>query len=511
MAEQEAVPRRGIITICLMIATLMQALDSTIANVALPYMQGSLSATSDQITWVLTSYITAAAIMTAPVGWLAARFGRKNLFILSLVGFTVASMLCGVAGSLAEMVVFRLLQGVFGAALVPLSQSTMLDIYPPERRGSAMAIWGMGVMVGPILGPTLGGYLTSLYNWRYVFYVNLPFGIAAVVGLGLFMPRTRSQSGMRFDFTGFGVLALGIGAMQLMLDRGQDKDWFGSQEIIVEAVLAGLGLYLFVMHMLTAERPFIPPPIFRDRNYASSLGVMFMVGSILVASSALLAPWLQVLANYPIATAGLVMAPRGAGTMAAMMVAGRLSGRTDPRKLMAFGLFLLCASTWRMTGWTPDVSETTVILTTVLQGAGLGFVFIPLQVVAFTTLPAQYRTDGTALLSLFRNVGSAIGLSIDSALLARNEQVLHAEIGSRVTPFNRALQAHGTVSHMIDPTTRHGAVMLDGIINQQSMLIAYIDDFRFMMLSAAPTLVLLFLMRRPTVMAKPDPAHAVME
>src|SRR3954470_14620125 len=223
----EKVPTRLLITVCAMVATLMQALDSTIANVALPYMQGSLSATSDQITWVLTSYIVAAAIFTAPVGWLSARFGRKNLFIGCLVGFTAASMLCGIAQSLEQMVLFRLLQGVFGDALVPLRQSTMLDIYPPEQRGSAMAMWGIGVMVGPILGPTLGGYLTDLYNWRYVFFVNLPFGVLATVGLMLFLPKTEGKSSLRFDWTGFGVLALGLGAFQLMVARGQDTEWFG--------------------------------------------------------------------------------------------------------------------------------------------------------------------------------------------------------------------------------------------------------------------------------------------
>ena len=258
--QQEVVPHRAIITVCAMLATLMQSLDSTIANVALPYMQGSLSASSDQITWVLTSYITAAAIMTAPVGWLSARFGLKDLYLISMVGFTVASMLCGIAGSLPEMVVFRLLQGVFGAALVPLSQSTMLNIYPPEKRGSAMAIWGMGVMVGPILGPTLGGYLTELYNWRWVFFVNLPFGIAATAGMAVFLPKTDATSGMKFDWFGFGVFAMGIAGLQLMLDRGETQDWFGSTEIIIEAVMAGVGFYLFIVHMLTAEnKPFITP------------------------------------------------------------------------------------------------------------------------------------------------------------------------------------------------------------------------------------------------------------
>ncbi|MBN8900201.1 MAG: DHA2 family efflux MFS transporter permease subunit, partial [Rhodospirillales bacterium] len=265
--DQTAVPHRAFITICAMIATLMQALDSTIANVALPYMQGSLSASSDQITWVLTSYIVAAAIMTAPVGWLSMRFGLKRLFLISLIGFTITSMLCGIAGSLTEMVVFRLAQGVFGAALVPLSQSTMLNIYPPERRGSAMAIWGMGVMVGPILGPTLGGYLTEMYNWRWVFFVNLPFGIAATLGLMAFLPRTDPKEGLRFDWLGFGVFAIGIAGLQLMLDRGETQDWWTSTEIIIETTMAGLGLYLFVVHLFTARQPFVSPRIFKDRNF----------------------------------------------------------------------------------------------------------------------------------------------------------------------------------------------------------------------------------------------------
>ncbi len=436
LAESGVVPNRGLITLCAMVATLMQALDSTIANVALPYMQGSLSATSDQITWVLTSYIVAAAIMTAPVGWLSARFGRKNLFLVCLVGFTIASMLCGVAQSLEQMVLFRLLQGVFGAALVPLSQATMLDIYPPEQRGSAMALWGVGVMVGPILGPTLGGYLTDLYNWRYVFYVNLPFGILATAGLLIFLPKEQAKSELRFDWLGFGVLALGLGAFQLMLDRGQDQDWFGSREIVVEAVLAGLGTYLFVVHLLTAEKPFLPPRIFRDRNFAASLAVMFSVGMILLASSALLAPWLQTLAGYPVAAAGLILAPRGLGTMAAMMISGRLTSRMDPRLLMALGVILLCYSLYEQTGWTPDISLDPVAINTIIQGAGLGFVFIPLQVIAFATLAPELRTDATSLLSLVRNVGSAVGVSATSALLARNIQVAHADMAGHVTPFS---------------------------------------------------------------------------
>src|SRR3954447_13462503 len=263
---RDDVPHRGIITACAIGATVLQLLDQTIANVALPYMQGSFSASFDEITWVLTSYITAAAIMTAPVGWLASRYGRKPLYVVCILGFTVTSMLCGAAQSLGQIVVFRVLQGMFGAALVPLSQATLLDIYPPERRGFAMAIWGVGVMLGPIMGPTLGGWLTEHYSWRWVFYINLPGGLLAAIGLMIFLPGGGGQGRLRFDWLGFSVLTIGIGALQLMLDRGQDRDWFTSTEIITEAVLASLGFYLFLVHVLSAPEPMIRPVLFKDVN-----------------------------------------------------------------------------------------------------------------------------------------------------------------------------------------------------------------------------------------------------
>jgi MFS transporter, DHA2 family, multidrug resistance protein len=510
-ASSDRVQHRLILTLCTVGATLMQALDQTIANVALPYMQGSLSASFDEITWVLTSYITAAAIMTAPVGWMASRFGRKYLFVACLTGFTITSMMCGAAQTLHQMVLFRLFQGMFGAALVPLSQATMLDIYPVEQRGSAMAIWGVGVMIGPILGPTLGGYLTEMYNWRFVFYINLPFGILATAGLIFFMPRTDPREGMRFDWIGFTVLSLGIGGLQLMLDRGQDQDWFSSGEIIVELVLGGLGVYLFVVHMLTARRPFIPPALFKDRNFAAGVAMMFAAGTILVSSSSLMAPWLQNLANYPVDAAGLIMAPRGIGTMIAMVLAGRIAARTDARLLMGFGILCVVWSIWEMTTWTPDISETRLIFTICVQGFGLGFLFIPLQMLAFATLPVMLRTDGASLFSLARNIGAAIGVSITSSELARNTQALHAEIGASVTPFNRALQDGGAVHQYLDPTTRHGAAMLDHIINQQAQIIAYVDDYKLMIFTTLPALLLLFLMRRPQQAPRAADSHAAME
>ena len=506
-ADRSAVPHRGIVTICSMIATLMQALDNTIANVALPYMQGSLSTTLDQITWVLTSYVVAAAIMTAPVGWLAARFGRKNLFLACVGGFTVASMLCGIADSLAQMVAFRLLQGMFGAALVPLSQATMLDLYPIQQRGSAMAWWGMGVMVGPILGPTLGGYLTDMYDWRWVFYINLPFGLLAMAGLWLFMHDAGQNAKLRFDWTGFAALSLCLGAFQLMLDRGEQLDWFGSTEIVTELILAALGLYLFVVHMFTAEQPFITPRIFRDVNFVSGILVMFTVGTVLLSSAALLAPYLQTLGGYSVSEAGLLMVPRGVGTMIAMMAAGRLVNRVDPRLLMFVGVIMLTVSFWQMSGWTPDVSVWSMSVTTIVQGFGLGFVFVPLQVIAFATLEPELRTEGTALFSLMRNVGGAIGISVTSFLLAQNTQILHARIAEHVTPFNRMLQS-GSAYLFWNATKPAGLAALNAEVTRQAQIMAYANDFKLMLLASLPVALLLLLMRRPRGARKPKRAPA---
>jgi MFS transporter, DHA2 family, multidrug resistance protein len=490
-------PHRGMITACIICATLLQSLDQTIANVALPYMQGTFSASYDEITWVLTTYITAAAIMTAPVGWLAARFGRKRLFVTCIIGFTIASMLCGAAQTLEQIVAFRLLQGVCSAALVPLSQAILFDIYPIERRGFAMAVWGMGVMIGPILGPTLGGYLTEMYNWRFVFYINLPFGVLATLGLLVFMPETGSEGPLRFDWLGFAVLSVGIGALQLMLDRGNTQDWFTSTEIIVEAVLAALGIYLFLVHMAWAPRPLIRPILFRDVNFSAGLVLMFAVGTLLVSSIALMAPWLQTLGNYPVATAGLLMAPRGIGNFATIMLCGRLATRVDSRYLVAFGLLLQCWSFWVMTGWTPDVDTRELVVTIAVQGAGLGLVFTPLQVLAFATLAPSLRTEGAALFSLARNIGAAIGVSVATSLLVHNAQALHEVIGASVNPFNRALQALGSANQWLDPATKHGAAMLDQMVNHQAQIIAYINDYVLMIFTTLPALLLLFLMQRP--------------
>ncbi len=486
-------PHRGFVTVSVMLATIIQALDTTIANVALPHMQGSMGATQDQISWVLTSYIVAAAIIMPLTGFLAARFGRKRLFIWSVVGFTIASMLCGAAQSLSEIVVFRLLQGIFGASLVPLSQAVLLDTYPRERHGSAMALWGVGVMVGPILGPMLGGWLTEYYNWRWVFYINLPFGLLAWFGLAVYVQETPVDGTRRFDLLGFAFLSLAIGALQMMLDRGESLDWFASSEIVIEASLAGLTFYLFLAHMFTHGHPFIEPGLFRDRNFSIGLLFIFIVGIILLATMALLPPFMQHLMGYPVLDVGLLLAPRGVGTMIAMITVGRLSGRVDPRYKIFLGLLLTSLSLWEMTRFTTDVSGWDIVRSGVIQGMGLGFIFVPLSTITFATLAPRYRNEGTALYSLMRNIGSSIGISVVITYLAQRTQINHATFADYLNPFSLALR-QATEVGVYDMNTSQGLLALNGEVTRQATTLAYLQDFRLMMwitLVAIPLIMLL--------------------
>jgi len=504
--SRHGVPNRGAITACVILAVIMQALDTTIANVALPYIQGSVSASADQINWVLTSYIVAAAIMTPPSGWLSGRFGRKRVLLVSVAGFVAASILCGLAQSLPQIVGFRLLQGFFGAALVPLSQAILLDIYTPEERGSAMALFGVSVMVGPVLGPVIGGWLTDNISWRWVFYINLPLGLLAFAGITAFVRETAITRATKLDWMGFGSLSLAIGALQVALDRGEQLNWLGSGEIILELTIAASAFYIFLVHTFTAENSFVNPRLFLDRNFSVGILFIFVVGITYLASLALMTPYLQSLMGYPVVTAGLVMGPRGMGTMLCMFLVGKLIGKVDIRLLLAAGLLLTAWAMYDMTGWTPDVSQWTIIVTGFIQGAGLGFLFVPLTTVTFSTLPAQQRAEGTGLYNLSRNIGSAVGISIVSALLVSNTQVNHEEIGGYLTPYNRVLQ-NPTLHHMLDPTTLAGRATLDGMVTQQATIIAYIDDFKLLMILCLVVMPMLMLLRRSTTPAPKD--HAV--
>jgi MFS transporter, DHA2 family, multidrug resistance protein len=490
------VRHRALITGCAMMATMMTVLDSTISIVALPYMQGSLNTTLDQTTWVLTSYIIASAIMTAPAGWLAQRYGRKNVFIVCISCFTAFSMMSGAAQSLEQMVLFRILQGISGAALVPLSQATMLDIFPFEQRAQAMAIFGIGVMVGPIMGPTLGGLLTDTLSWRFVFYVNLPFGIIAATGLALFMPKAPAKPDLRFDWTGFAALAVAVGMLQMMLDRGQTEDWFDSGEIVTKAVLAGLGFYLFLVHMVTARKPLFPPTMFRDRNFSGGLVMMCFTMAILLASSALLAPYLQTLSGYSVADTGLLLAPRGMGTVCAMLIAGRLGTRVDQRYMIGFGLLLLGWALRDMSTWTPDVPIPTLVTGMVIQGFCMGCILNPLTVLAFATLPQQFRGDATALQALARNIGGAAGISITAFMLVQGAQVSHAGLSASVTVFSRPLFQDQRATALFDPATTHGAARLNAAVAREALIISYNNDFRLLSYLTFPSLAMLLLLRR---------------
>ncbi|HEX4195982.1 MAG TPA: DHA2 family efflux MFS transporter permease subunit [Caulobacteraceae bacterium] len=487
---------RAAITVCVILATLMQALDTTIANVALPYMQGSVSASQDQIAWVLTSYLVAAAIMTPTTGFLAGRYGLKNVFLVSVAGFTVASILCGLAQSLVEIVVFRLLQGMFGAALVPLSQTVLMNIYPKERQGSAIALWSIAVMAGPVLGPVLGGWLTSFYSWRFVFYINVPIGIGAFLGMSAFLPKVAGNTQAKLDWFGFATLSIAIAAMQILLDRGEELDWFSSREIITEAVIAGAALYLFLVHTFTTREPFVRPSLFRDRNFTAGAIFGVVVGLTYYASLALQPPYLQNLMNYPILSAGLVLGPRGLGTMGCLMIVGRLVGRIDTRVLLGIGLAITAWSFYAMIGWTPDVSRPTIITVGVIQGVGLGFLFVPLSVATLATLAPELRAEGAGFSTLARNIGSSVGISTVNALLTRNTQVNHEAIAKFVTPVNRMFEAP-SVAQYWNPLTAAGRAALDSVVTRQAQIIAYIDDYKLLMIATLAVAPLLFFFAKP--------------
>jgi MFS transporter, DHA2 family, multidrug resistance protein len=507
-AEQtQPVANRAAITALVSLATLMQALDTTIANVALPHMQGSVSASQDQIAWVLTSYIAAAAIMTPPTGYLASRFGLKRLFLIAVGGFTVASMLCGIAQTLPEIVLFRVLQGGFGAPLVPLSQSVLLGIYPRERQGSAMALFGLGVMAGPVLGPVIGGWLTDYYSWRYVFFINLPVGVLAFAGMSVFLPGSPPNENEKLDWFGFGTLSVAIAALQILLDRGEQLDWFGSGEIWIEAIIAGSAFYLFLVHAFTGDKPFVSPALFRDRNFAAGTMFVFVVGLTYYASLALQPPYLQDLMDYPVVTAGLVMGPRGIGTMAAMLLVGRLTARVDTRLLLGIGLGLTAWAFYAMTGWTPDVSQFEVVLVGVVQGFGLGFLFVPLSAVTLGTLGAGQRTQGAGIYNLSRNIGSSVGISVVNALLTTNTNVNHADITANVTPINRAFE-DPAVTAFLSPFTAAGRAALDTLITRQAEIIAYIDDYKLLMIATFAIVPLLIVFKKS---ARSSGGHAAVE
>lgn len=509
MTTEQDAKNRWPITISIMLATVMNSLDTTIANVALPHIQGSVSASADQITWVLTSYIVSAAIMTPLSGWLADRIGRKRMFLISIGGFTVASMLCGVATSLPELVLFRVLQGLFGAALIPLSQAVLLDINPPEKHGQAMAIWGAGAILGPILGPALGGYFTENFSWRWCFYINLPIGILAFLGVLFFISADGQPRAKKFDFLGFGMLTIFIASIQMLLDRGPGEDWFNSLEIWTYVILAVGTLWVFVIHTLTTAHPFFDPGLIRDRNFVTASIFGFFVGILLFSTMALLPPMMQTLMGYPVLTSGLVTMPRGLGSLVAMFLVGQLIGRVDTRLILLTGLSLSCVALWQMMHFDLSMTEMPLITSGIIQGLGIGLLFVPLSTLAFATLPAHLRPEGSSVYTLVRNLGASVGISIMNALVVANTQTMHGSLTAKIIPTDAVVRT--ALPKMFDPSTAAGLSALNAEITRQATMVAYVDDFRLMFIITIACMPMLLFMRKPRRAAGAEPLHAAVE
>jgi len=433
--------------------------------------------------------------MTPLSGWLADRIGRKKLFLISIGGFTVASMLCGIATSLPEIVMFRLMQGLFGAALIPLSQAVLLDINPPEKHGQAMAIWGAGAILGPILGPALGGWLTEQASWRWVFFINLPVGILAFLGVLFFISADVKRQAKPFDFLGFFALTAFIGALQLMLDRGPSLDWFASAEIWTDLLVCVGALWVFIIHTATTKKPFFDRALARDRNFVTASIFGFFIGILLFSTMALLPPMMQNLMGYPVLLSGLVSMPRGLGSLVAMFVVGQLIGRVDTRLILLTGLSISCLAMIQMTHFDLSMGTMPFILSGLVQGLGVGLLFVPLSTLAFATIPAHLRPEGSSLYTLIRNMGSAVGISIMQALVVANTQTVHSTLAAQVIPADPVVQAD--LARRFDLASPVGLAGLNGEITRQATMVAYVDDFKLMLIITLACMPMLLLMRKP--------------
>ena len=473
-------------------------------TVALPHMQGSFSASQDQIAWVVTSFVLGMTTGLAWSGWCAERFGRKPYFMFSLIGYTIATAFCGAAAGLVEEAGWRFLQGAIGAALIPLAQATVLDSFPRHQHGMANAIFGVGIMFGPIAGPVVGGFVVEFYDWSWVFYSILPFNVVAIVAAWFLLPASSRDAGRHLDWFGFTTFILAVGALQLLLNRGQRQDWFSSSEIVVEAGVAGLCLYLFVAHSLTTRRPFIELALFRDRNVVVGFVLGFVWSFLLHGPLVLLALMMQQLQGYPVMTLGLVLAPRGVGVMVGMFLAGQLVKFVDPRHLMAFGLSCLALSSWAMSRWTIDVGSLAIVWTGMLQGFSSGCTFVPLSAKTFSTLDRRYRTEGLTLFMLVLFTGIGAGIAVAVNVMTRSTTVLHAALVEQVTPYNELFRYLSTPQAW-DPASLSGLAALQREISRQAAMIGYLNYFHLITLLALAAIPLLFLFSKGRLTAETLP------
>lgn len=491
------VRHKALLTLGLMLAMMMQILDTTIANVAIPHMQASLGATIDTVSWVLTSYIVASAVAIPITGWLADRIGSRLLMLCAVTGFIIASMLCGIATSLEQMVIFRILQGIAAAFIGPLTQAAMLDINPPEKHNSAMTMWSMAAVVAPIFGPIIGGWLTENYNWRWVFYVNLPIGLITFALLWFLLPSHPVRR-RRFDGFGFAMVALGIASFQLMLDRGHRLDWFESTQIWIMCGISVAALWMFFVHMATGRNTIVSRSLFANVNFVAAFILIALVGMLIFAVMALMPQLLQGVYGYPVMDAGMMLAPRGVGVMIAMLVASRLVTLIDQRATLIIGFAITVWSLWMMTGWSIAMDSRPIIVASVIQGLGIGLVFVSLNVMAFATLDARLRAEGASLLNLSRSVGASIGISIGASSLARSIQISHAELSANITATTMPPVPIETLGQY-EPVAVTALAAIDAEINRQAAMIGYLNDFHLLMLATLAAIPFLFLLRKPRV------------
>jgi len=486
---------RFLITTVVMLAAVLQILDTTIVTVALPHMQGQLEANSEQISWVLTSYLISSGIFMPLTGFLTDRLGQKRYLLISIVGFVIASMLCGIATSLDEVVLFRLAQGIAGAGLVPSAQAILINIYPREKRGEAMAIFGVGAMVGPILGPTLGGYLTQVLNWRWTFFINLPVGIIALAGAWFFVPDTEVRD-RRVDWLGFAFLAVAVSTMQIVLDRGQQDGWFSSHMIQILSVVSLFAyVCLIVRNLEKGPNAIFRMAVFRDRNFSVSVLILAAFMFSMYGALALQPLMLEHLYGYPTLTTGLVLAPRGVGSMLSMFLAGRLINRVGARPLIVVGFACVLLGTWVNTWYAPTIDPFWIIWPILLQGFGLGLVFVPLATVSFATLPQSWSAEAAGVRQLGRTIGASLGISISSAIMARESQTAWNQMGGHITPFSDALKHYLTPLHLTAHSPTAGAI-LGQMLDKQATLQGIIDAFAVMSLTVLLGAPLLLLLRK---------------
>jgi len=505
-----------IVAIAVMFATFMEVLDTTVVNVSLPHIAGNLSATIDESTWVLTSYLVANAIVLPLTGWLASHFGRKRLLMTSVTGFTISSLLCGLAPNLPMLVAFRLLQGATGGAMQPLSQAVLLEAFPPHERGKAMGFWGLGIVVAPILGPVLGGWLTDTYSWRWVFYINLPVGIASLVMTKLFVfdPAYLRKETNRIDYWGIGLLAVWVGSLQLALDLGQERDWFSSLFITTLVVMAGGGLIAFLVREWVAREPVVDLRVFKVRTYSTGVFLMTTLGFVLYGSLVLLPIMLQTLLGYPSLQAGIAMAPRGLGSLIGMPVVGLMIGRIDPRKMVAGGLIAGAGTLFWLAQLNLEAGYWDIFWPQFFQGLGLSALFVPLTTISMDPIPRERMGNATSLFNLMRNLGGSIGIATTGTLLARRQQEFLNIMGAHVTPYSQAARSSleaargGFFASGSDPYTAtqraYGAVF--GAVQRQASMVAFVDVFRLLGIIFLLLLPLVLLMRRPRGRA-PAGAH----